>query len=83
MRIRWTTLNETSDAEGFLLVGEASFKAERELLNSMGCPDTEKAVLVSVEVTGRDESITTAEVTDAMASWLFNETDAEDFEQVD
>ena len=49
----------------------------------MGCPDTEKAVLVSVEVTGRDESITTAEVTDAMASWLFNETDAEDFEQVD
>ena len=38
MRIRWTTLNETSDAEGFLLVGEASFKAERELLDLDGLP---------------------------------------------
>jgi hypothetical protein len=44
----------------------------------MGCPDTEKAKFVSFEIVGRDESITTVEVPDAMARWPFNETDAED-----
>ncbi len=77
MRMQWTTQNEAVGPDGFLLEGEASFATERELLASMGCPDTDKAALVSVEVTGRDESVTTAEVTDAMARWLENETDAE------
>ncbi len=82
MRVSWTTLNEATDAEGFLLEGEASFTAERELLASMACPDTDKAKLIGVEVVGREESVTTAEVSDAMWRWLFNETDAEDFEHV-
>ncbi len=81
MRIQWTTQNEATAADGYLLDGDASFAAERELLASMGCPDTDKAALVSVEVTGRDESVTTAEVTDAMARWLFNQADAEETEQ--
>jgi hypothetical protein len=80
MRISWTTQNEATDADGFLLEGEASFAAELELLASMGCPDTSKAKLIRVEIVGREESVTTAEVSDAMARWLFNETDAEDFE---
>jgi hypothetical protein len=44
----------------------------------MGSPYTSKAKLVS-----RDASVTTAKVTDAMARWLLNETDAEDFERAD
>ena len=80
MRTSWTTQNEAVDGNGFLLEGEASFAAELELLASMGCPDTDKAKLISVEVVGRDESVTTAEVSDAMGRWLFKETDAEDFE---
>jgi hypothetical protein len=44
--------------------------------------DTGKARFVSVEV-GRDERVTTAKVTDAMARWLLNDTDAEGFEQAD
>jgi hypothetical protein len=59
-----------------LLGGEASFAAEIAWLRSAGCPDTGKAKLVSVEVTGWDESVTTAVVTDRMARWLENETDA-------
>jgi hypothetical protein len=82
MRVSWTTLNEAADADGFLLEGEASFVAELEVLASMGCPDTEKAKLIGVEVVGRTESVTTAEVSDAMWGWLFNETDAEDFDYV-
>ena len=77
--IRWTTLNEATYADGFLLEGAASFAAECEWLKSQGCPDVNKARLVSIEVVGREERITTAKVTDAMASWLLNETDAEDF----
>ena len=82
MRVSWTTLNEATNADGFLLEGEANFTAECELLASMGCPDTDKAKLIGVEVVGREESVTTAEVSDAMWRWLFNETDAEDFEDV-
>jgi hypothetical protein len=80
MRVSWTTQNEAADAEGFLRKGEASFAAELELLASMGCPDASKAKLIGIEVVGRDESVTKAEVSDAMARWLFTETDAEDFE---
>ena len=77
MRMQWTTQNEAMGADGFLLEGDASFAAEIEWLRSAGCPDTDKAKLVSVEVTGRDESVTTAVVTARMARWLENETDAE------
>jgi hypothetical protein len=80
MRVSWTTQNEATDADNFLLEGEASFAAELKLLASMGCPDTGIAKLIGIEVVGREESITKAEVTDAMGRWLFNETDAEDFE---
>jgi hypothetical protein len=83
MRVSWTTQSEATDANGFLLESEASFVAELEVLASMGCPDTDKAKLIAVEVLGREESVTTAEVSDAMWRWLFNETDAEDFEYVD
>jgi hypothetical protein len=82
MRVSWTTQNAATDAVGFLLEGEASFAAELELLGSMGCPDTNKAKLIGVELVGREESVTTAEVSDAMWGWLFNETDAEAFEDV-
>jgi hypothetical protein len=81
MRMRWTTQNEASDDDGFLLEGEACFRAEREWLHLHGCPDAREAVLVSIEVVGRDESITTASVTDAMARWLINEVDAEEVEE--
>jgi hypothetical protein len=77
MRIQWTTQNEQFDDNG-LLEGEEAFAAEVKLLKSMGCPATEQAKFVSFEIVGADESITTAEVTDAMARWLLNETDAED-----
>jgi len=82
MRVSWTTLNEATDAQGFLLEGEASWRAELECLASMGCPDTDKAKLIGVEVVAPEESVTTADVSDAMWGWLFNETDAEDFEYV-
>jgi hypothetical protein len=82
MRVSWTTQNKATDANGFLLESEASFVAELEVLASMGCPDTDKAKLVGVEVLGPDESVTTAEVSDGMWRWLFDETDAEDFEYV-
>jgi hypothetical protein len=82
MRVSWTTLNQATDANGFLLESEASFVAELEVLASMGCPDIDKAKLIGVEALGRQESVTTAEVSDAMWRWLFNETDAEDFEYV-
>ena len=82
MRVSWTTQNEVTGADGLLLKGEASFAAELEVLASLGCPDTDKAKLIAVEVLGREESVTTAEVSDAMWRWLFNETDAEDFEYV-
>jgi hypothetical protein len=80
MRASWTTQNEATNADGFLLEGEASFAAELELLASMGCPDTSQAKLISVEVVGREQSVTTAEVSHAMGRWLFNETDAADFD---
>jgi hypothetical protein len=83
MRIQWTTQNEASDDDGVLLQDEASFRAEMEWLRLHRCPDTEQATFIGFEVVGRDESITTAEVTDAMARWLFNETDAEEVEQAD
>jgi hypothetical protein len=82
MRVSWTTLSGATSADGFLLEGKASFVAELEVLASMGCPDTDKARLIGVELVGREESVTTAEVSDAMWRWLFNETDAEDFEYV-
>jgi hypothetical protein len=82
MRVSWTTQNQATDANGFLLESEASFVAELEVLASMGCPDTDKAKLIGVEVVGREESVATAEVSDGMWRWLFNETDAEDFEYV-
>jgi hypothetical protein len=82
MQVSWTALNQATDAAGFLLESEASFAAELELLASLGCPDTSKAKLVRVEVVGRQESVMTAEVSDAMGRWLFKETDAEDFEEV-
>jgi hypothetical protein len=82
MRVSWTALNGATDADAFLLGGEANFVAELEALASMGCPDTDKAKLIGVEVLGRAESVTTAEVSDAMWRWLFKETDAEDFEYV-
>jgi hypothetical protein len=82
MRVSWTTQNGETDADGLLLKGEASFAAELEVLASLGCPDTDKAKLIAVEVLGREKSVTTAEVSDAMWRWLFNETDAEDFEYV-
>jgi hypothetical protein len=53
MRMRWTTQNEATDGEGFLLAGDASFAAEIAYLHSAGCPDTSKAKLVRAEVTGR------------------------------
>jgi len=77
MRVRWTTQNEAVGEDGFLLEGDASFAAEMACLRSAGCPDTRKAKLVSVEVTGQAESVTTARVTSRMARWLENETDAE------
>jgi hypothetical protein len=77
MRIQWFTQN-TEAQSGFSLDVDACWLAELKLLKSMGCPDTEQAKFVSFEIVGRDESITTAEVTDAMARWMFNETDAED-----
>ena len=83
MRVSWTTQSEVTDADGFLVEGRASFVVELEVLASMGCPDTDKAKLIGLEVLGRQESVTTAEVSDAMWRWLFNETDAEDFECVD
>jgi hypothetical protein len=46
----WTTQNEATDADGFLFDGEACWLAELEHLVSMGCPDTDKAKFVSVEV---------------------------------
>jgi hypothetical protein len=82
LQVSWTTQNEATDAVGFLLEGETRFAAERELLASMGCPDTSNAKLIGVELVGRQESVTTAEVSDAMARWLSNETDAEDFEDI-
>ena len=82
MRVSWTTQNEATDADGFLLEGQASFAAELEVLTSMGCPDTDKAKLIGVEVVGREESVATAEASDATWGWLFNETDAEDFDYV-
>jgi hypothetical protein len=77
MKIQWTTQNEAVDAEGALLEGAASFAAELKLLKSMGCPDTNRARLIEVEVTGWDESLTSAVVTAKMARWLFTEIDAE------
>jgi hypothetical protein len=83
MRVSWTTLNGATNADGFLAEGEASFLAELEVLASMGCPDIDEAKLIGVEIVGREESVTTAEVSEAMWRWLLNETDAEDFECVD
>jgi hypothetical protein len=81
MRMQWTTQNEATGADGFLLDGDASFAAEIAYLCSAGCPDTSKGKLVNVEVTGRTESVTTAIVTARMARWLENETDAEPVER--
>jgi hypothetical protein len=81
MRMGWTTQNEATGADGFLLEGDASFAAEIVWLSSSGCPDTGKAKLVSVEITGRAESVTTAVVTARMARWLENETDTEPIER--
>jgi len=81
MCMRWTTQNEATDADGFLLVGDAGFAAEIAWLLSAGCPDTGHAKLVSVEVTGWAESVTTAIVSARMARWLENETDAEPVER--
>ena len=58
MRVSWTTHNDATDADGFLLEGRASFVAELEVLASMGCPDTDQAKLIGVEVVGREESVT-------------------------
>jgi hypothetical protein len=80
MRMRWTTQNEAVGADGYLLEGDASFAAEMALLASLGCPDAGKAKLVSVEVVGQAESVTTANVSARMARWLENETDAEPVE---
>jgi hypothetical protein len=80
MRVRWTTQNEATGADGSLLEGEASFAAEIAWLRSAGCPDTGHAKLISVEVTGQAESVT-AVVTARMARWLENETDAEPVER--
>jgi hypothetical protein len=82
MRVSWTTLNGATDAAGLSLEGQASFLAELGVLASMGCPDADKAKFIGVEIFGREESVTTAEVGDAMWRWLFNETDADDFEYV-
>jgi hypothetical protein len=38
MRVRWTTQNEATGADGSLLEGEASFAAEIAWLRSAGCP---------------------------------------------
>ena len=80
MRMRWTTQNEATGADGFLLEGDATIAAEMGFLKSVGCPDTCGAKLVSVEVTGQTESVTTAEVSVRMAHWLEDETDAEEDE---
>ena len=53
MRVSWTTQNEVTGADRLLLKGEASFAAELEVLASLGCPDTDKAKLIGVEVVGR------------------------------
>jgi hypothetical protein len=78
MRMRWTTQNEATSEDGFLLEGEASFVAEMALLKSVGCPDASDARLASVEVARQTESVMTAEVSVSMARWLEEETDAED-----
>ena len=77
MRMRWTTLNEETDADGFLLEGEACFAAELRFLAAAGCPDVQSARFVSFEVLGRNESLMTADVSEEMARWLEDEVDAE------
>ena len=75
--MRWTTLNEETDADGFLLEGEACFAAELRFLAAAGCPDVQSARFVSFEVLGRTESTVTADVNVEMARWLEDELDAE------
>ncbi len=77
MRMRWTTQNEAADDDGFLLDGEASFVAELEFLAAAGCPDVHSAKFISLEVTGRDESVITAEVSADAARWLEDEIEGE------
>ena len=60
-----------------MLDGETSFAAELALLKSLGCPDTESAILFSVEVTGQTETLISAEASARMARWLEDELDAE------
>lgn len=78
MRMNWNTQNEATDADGFLLEGEASFAAEMECLRQCGCPETATARFVSVEIVGRTESMMMADVSAAMAEWLYSELDAEE-----
>ena len=75
MRMRWTTLNEETDADGFLLEGAACFAAELGVLAAAGCPDVLSAKFVSVDITGRGESAVTADVSEEMARWLEDEVD--------
>ena len=77
MRMRWITLNEETNADGFLLDGQASFAAELRVLAAAGCPDVQSARFVSFEVLGREESAVTADVSEEMACWLEDELDAE------
>jgi hypothetical protein len=46
-------------------------------------PDTDKSRFVSVEVVGGAKASRPAKVAGAMARWLLNKPDAEDFERVD
>lgn len=70
MRISWYAQNEKTDEDGFLLDGEPCFEAEMRILREDGAPDTEKVVFVDWEADGRDESVLTADASEAFAAWL-------------
>ena len=59
----------------------SNVQATTAMQASARCSDDTTAKLVSVEVIGREEPLTTAIVTKRMARWLFEEVDAEEAEQ--
>src|SRR5688572_27490093 len=69
--ITWNQQTEDTDAEGFLLEGEAAFDADVAWFAELGAPNTDSLKFVDWEATDRDDADITAEGdTPEFADWL-------------